>query len=353
MAKKCYAYVGSYTYIGKSKGLTIFEVDVESGKFTRKKEIECNNASYMTISHSGKFLYSIVDEGVIAFKIEKDGDLTEINKESIKGMRGCHILVSPDDKYLFVGSYHDGKATVLRLNDDGSIDHITDGVFHKGLGGIAEKSHRPHVNCVRLTPDYKYLCAVDTGIDQIKLYSFSQSLGTITLSDILRCQLDSGPKKILFSDDGRFMYLISEITNKLSVYTYDGSGSLPKFECIQTVSTVPEGRSSLTNSITLKLARDNRYIYISNAGDNSISMFKRDAETGLVTFMSALPIAGDYPKDLAVFPDDKHLCSVNHETGEITFFTIDREKGLLIMNQKPEKVDEPNCCQFVCIDDEE
>ena len=352
MAKKYYAYVGSYTYIGKSKGITIFEVDVEKGKFTKVNEIKCNNASYMTISNSGKFLYSIVDEGVIAFEIQKDGQLVRLNKQSIKAMRGCHIVISPDDKYLFVGGYHDGKATVVRLNEDGSIGNVTDGIFHKGLGGVAEKSHRPHVDCVRLTPDNKYLCAVDSGVDQIKIYGFSQVHGSITLRDIVRCELDSGPKKIVFSDDGRFMYLICELANTLSVYSYDGTGTLPKFECIQKLPTIPKGVNNLTASITLKLSHDNQYIYISNAGDNSISIFKRDAETGLVTFLNAIPIAGDYPKDITIFPDDKHICSVNHETGTLTFFTINHEKGLLIMNQAPEKVDEPNCCQFVCVDDE-
>lgn len=39
MSDKYVAYVGSYTYIGKSKGITIFDVDLESGTLTRKGEI--------------------------------------------------------------------------------------------------------------------------------------------------------------------------------------------------------------------------------------------------------------------------------------------------------------------------
>ena len=42
-----------------------------------------------------------------------------------------------------------------------------DGVFHKGIGSVAERSFRPHVSCVIPTPDNKYLCAVDNGIDQV------------------------------------------------------------------------------------------------------------------------------------------------------------------------------------------
>ena len=37
------------------------------------------------------------------------------------------------------------RETVLRLNEDGSVGEITDGVFHKGLGDVAERTFRPHV----------------------------------------------------------------------------------------------------------------------------------------------------------------------------------------------------------------
>ena len=62
-----------------------------------------------------------------------------------------------------------------------------DGVYHKGLGSVAERNFRPHVNCVRPTPDNKYLCAVDNGIDQVKLYRINKRQHKLELVDILRC----------------------------------------------------------------------------------------------------------------------------------------------------------------------
>ena len=76
-------------------------------------------------------------------------------------------------------------------------------------------------------------------------------------------------------------------------------------------------------------------------------MYKRDAATGLLEYSFCLPISGEYPKDVALFPDGKHLASVNHESGTITFFDIDYEKNLLIMNCRSEKVNQPNCCVIV------
>ena len=42
MAKKqkYVAYVGSYSYTGSAKGITIYDVDAEAGKFKKRSEIE-------------------------------------------------------------------------------------------------------------------------------------------------------------------------------------------------------------------------------------------------------------------------------------------------------------------------
>ena len=56
-----------------------------------------------------------------------------------------------------------------------------------------------------------------------------------------------------------------------------------------------------------------------------------------------LPISGKYPKDVAVFPDEKTMVVLNHESNEIRFFTVDYEKGLLYMKGRPIKIDTPNC----------
>ena len=188
--KKYVAYVGTYTH-GSSEGIHLFDLDVEEGTMIERKVIPINNPSYIKLSHNGKHLYSISDEGVRSFIIQPDGDLEPLNCASVDGMRGCYLSTDQEDKYLFVGGWHDGKVTVLRLNEDGSVGEITDGIFHKGLGSVAERNFRPHVNCVNLTPDGKYLCAVDLGTDQIKIYKFDYRTGKITLVDLLMCELNS------------------------------------------------------------------------------------------------------------------------------------------------------------------
>ena len=57
-------------------------------------------------------------------------------------------------------------------------------------------------------------------------------------------------------------------------------------------------------------------------------------------------MGGEYPKDASLFPNNKFLVSLNHETNDMTFFHVDVEKGTMIMNGPPIKVDVPNCITF-------
>ena len=83
-----------------------------------KDQVEITNSSYVTIAHNQKYLYSITDFGVEAYRIVKGGDLEFINKASINGMRGSYLSTDYTDSWLFVAGYHDGKITVLKLDSD-------------------------------------------------------------------------------------------------------------------------------------------------------------------------------------------------------------------------------------------
>ena len=352
--KKYVAYVGTYTH-GNSKGIQVYDVDVEKGTLRERSEVQVSNASHTAISKNGKFLYSIEDEGVAVFKRDENGDLIRINRVSIDGMRGCFLATDVDGKYLYVAGYHDGKVTVVHTRRDGSLGRIMDGVYHKGLGSVAERNFRPHVNCVRPTPDNKYLCAVDNGIDQVKLYRINKRQHKLELVDILRCPRESGPRIIRFSADGRFAYILFELSNEIKVYSYDGSGHTPEFELLQSISTLTKEKDedAFHNAASgLALAPDGRHLFCTTAGENTVSMYEIDTETGLLDKKFTLPISGDYPKDLVIFPDNKHIAVANHASNTVTTFTVDYDKNIIVMNDKPHHIETPNSIHIWPVPDE-
>ena len=91
-----------------------------------------------------------------------------MNSASICGMRGCYLSTDKLDRYLFVGGWHDGKVTVMRLNEDGTIGEMTDEVFHKGIGSVAVNAAK---QCAKARQaDALRLFVVEDNTPAIRLY---------------------------------------------------------------------------------------------------------------------------------------------------------------------------------------
>ncbi|MBQ9512722.1 MAG: lactonase family protein [Lachnospiraceae bacterium] len=349
MAKNSYvAYVSSYTVgSGTDYGIRVYDVDVKKGRMSEKEAVRITNSSYITISRSRKNLYSITDAGLESYSIGEDGSLSFLNEASIHGMRGCYLSCSRDDKYLFCAGYHDAKITVLSLKKSGAIGEITDEVYHKGLGMTAGRNFLPHVQCVKMTRDNKFLLACDLGMDRIIVYRFNHETGKLKEIDAIHSDQESAPRHMQFSKDGKYLYVVHEQSCQIGVYEYKlGKDDMPEFEEIQMISTTNEKDIHGNVASALTKSQDYKYFISSNVGENTVSVFTADQKTGLLTMNLCLPVAGQYPKDAILFPDNKHLVSLNHESNSMTFFAVDMEKGTLIMNGPEIKVDQPNCIIF-------
>lgn len=343
--EKYVAYVSTYT-MGDSHGIRIYDVDMEKGRFVEKDKVEITNSSYICISHNKKYLYSITDFGVEAYKIKKNGGLELLNFAPINGMRGCYVSTDYTDRYLFVAGYHDGKLTVLRIEDDGSIGAITDEVYHKGLGSLSERNFRPHINCARMTHDNKYLLVADQGMDHVNVYRLNVERGTLQIADVIRSDMEAAPRHIKISQDGRFIYVVHEWKCYIDVYQYEEREGVPYFDRIQSISTVNKESTQETAASALSFSVDYNYLLSSNAVDNSVIIYDVDKETGKLTKNFCLPISGEYPKDADMFPNNKFLVSLNHESNTLTFFSIDLENHNMVMNGAPMPLHAPNCIIF-------
>lgn len=345
MFGKYVAYIGSYTRKNPN-GLTICDVDEKNGFIKIRKQIKISNTSYIKINEAKGILYAIEDSGLRAYKIMPDGDLEEINSSTINAMRGCYIDVDDEGDYIYVAGYHDGKVTMLSLREDGGLGEITDEIYFKGTGRPYEENYRPHISCAVLTPFGRYLCVSDLSSDNYKVYKVDKTHGKLNQVYIIPCELDSNPRLIVFSKMGRYAYILGTNSKLIKSYTYDKISTGEKFTPIQNIEVRCKRMSNQAAPYSLITSNSGKFMVASVLDDNYVVFFDRNPENGLLSIDFSLPISGDFPKDIQLFPNDKFLASVNNDSEQVTVFRVDRDKKTMVMTQRPIDIEKPNCIRF-------
>lgn len=338
-SKKYVAYVGIYTQ-KDPMGIHVYDLDPDRAVLVERSKVKADNVSDVSISMDGQYLYATVDQGLSAYHVDASGDLEFINTSWIGGMRGHSLCLSSRNRYAFVGGFHDGRVTMMHINDDGSVGDIADGIFHQHLGfSSVEKRENPHVTSVVLTPDEKYLCAVDKGIDQVKIYEIDYERGKLKLENIIRCPMNSAPRTMVFGINGKQAYVLTETTNTVMVLDYRADRGA-QFDLVQELHLFTKAGNAA--SADIELSADGKYCYVSVDARNSVACNAID-DKGKLTWIFTTHISGDYPKGLALLPGDQDYVVLNHDSNEIRTFHLNHKGNYGLMENKPIEISTPNC----------
>jgi 6-phosphogluconolactonase len=80
----------------------------------------------------------------------------------------------------------------------------------------------------------------------------------------------SGPRHITFSSNGKFVYLIQELSGTVSAFRF----SKGNMQLIQSISSYPSNYLGELGSADIHLSPDGKFLYASNRGNsNTIAIF--------------------------------------------------------------------------------
>jgi 6-phosphogluconolactonase len=77
------------------------------------------------------------------------------------------------------------------------------------------------------------------------------------------------------------------------------------------------------------VGRSGGFVYASNRGNDSITVFAIDPSKGTLTKVQIVPTQGNIPRNFAIDPAGKYLVAANQKTDQMVVFAVDQKDGQL------------------------
>jgi 6-phosphogluconolactonase len=349
--KQTYLLVGTYTG-GKSKGVSVYRFDHRTGQATLIDTTVTPNPSYLAVSPDQSFVYAVNELGnkegggkVTAYHFDnKTGHLTELNQTASMGEHPCFISIDKSGKWAVVGNYSSGTVSVLPLQKDGHLQPATTVVQHSGRS-VHPRQESPHVHATVLSPDNRFLYVPDLGKDKLMIYAFNQQNGELAPKDTaLSTQPGSGPRHFTFHPNGKWAYLVQELSGTVTMFQYKNGSLQP----VQTISVLPKSFSGSFTAADIHVSPDGKFLYTSLRDEaNQLTYFSVNAATGKLTLKGHQSVLGKTPRNFNFDPTGNFLLAANQNSDEIVVFKVARKTGALNDTGKRINVGNPVCIKWI------
>jgi cysteine-rich repeat protein len=233
------------------------------------------------------------------------------------GMGGVDALAGPgslamsrDGAYLYVAASLDSAVSVFRRDPTSGVLTFLAAV-RDDVGGVAGLGG---AFAVALSPDDAYAYVTGPDDDAVALFERSPTTGLLQFVEAVTGGIAS-PVDVVVSPDGANAYVTGGL-DTLAVFRRDAATGALEF--LDAHHDDMDGVDGLGSPIGCTVSRDGRYVWVAGGMDDAVAVFRRDPQTGALTFVEAQrdgidqvdgPFSG--PVRMAVDPEDARVYLAN------------------------------------------
>jgi 6-phosphogluconolactonase len=337
-----FVYVGTYTapdvppggtHPSSAIGISVFKMDPANGDLTLLQVVPASNPSFLALDPASTHLYSVNENlagGVSAYALNPaDGTLSFLNAVSANGKHTTHLSVHPGGHYLLAANYTSGNFTAFRIEADGTIGAMTADFQSTGNGSgpNPDRQEGPHAHQILTDLDAIHVFGVDLGADKVDVMDLDSGTLTPAIVPFAPVASGSGPRHMAFHPDRQRAYVLDELVSSITVFDFDPSRGALVWK--QTISTLPRSFSGFNTTAEIRIHPSGRFLYNTNRGHNSVTMYDIDEETGELGVIGWEPTQGEWPRGMNIDPSGTFLYAANQNTDSIAVFRIQPSNGKL------------------------
>lgn len=333
-----FAYVGSFTTPkrqARGDGIHVYRVDPDSGAWTHVQHLgDLVNPSYLALSPDRRFLYSVHgdEDHATAFALDgRTGTAKLLNRAATGGRNGVRQAIDRSGRFMVVANYASGTLAVMAILPDGSLrDHHQlaelEGEGEKGPHRTQQTGPLPHD--VVFDPSGRFVLIPDKGLDRVFVFRFDPALGRLSSKPTsVATRPGAGPRHLAFHPQLPVVWVLNELDSTMTTYRWDaGTGTLSPQ---QVITTLPTSFTGYSTTAEIAVTPDGRFVYASNRGHDSVTIFAADADSGLLSHAGWEPTQGPKPRFIGLDPSGRFLYAANEQGHSILAFRVDAAIGKL------------------------
>ena len=320
-----YCIVGCNTGAPDCESLHVLECDTETGKVKIVQTVKgVQGTTYFQFGGDRKAMYTYIGEdrggrkvgSLVKFSLDGHaiGEMTRLAELPCEAP--CHVALAPDERTLSFAAYVSGTYGTLDADRTLRTAVLPD----DAVGPRTDRQKKAYAHQTFYTPDGRLMGVCDLGCDRVNLYDFAKTDGLDKPVVSLKADPGDGPRHAIFSKDGRFLFVLNELSSTVTSYSFDGAA----FKRVGKWSMTPKGTpSSSTKAAAVKLTADGKVLMASNRGHDSIAFFDVGPD-GSLTLRNIAKLRGSFPRDFELMPGEKFMVVGHKMSNEIQVYAFDR-----------------------------
>lgn len=318
-----------------AEGIYRATFDTETGKLTAAELAhKIDRPGFLALHPDGTKVYAVAtrekEGGVAAYRIAADGTLDFFHFEPTGDGGAAHLAVHPSGKFLLTAQYGGGSVSLLPLDGEGKPGLATVTEHEGGSGVVERRQDSPHPHWCGYSPDGKYAFVPDLGMDGIVIYAVNPDKPSITKKGFAASVPGGGPRHMRLSNDGKFIYLLNELSLSVSVFSWDAtSGTATLVSTTPSLSEETKAAESFNAAAEILVHPAGPYVYSSNRGHDTVTVYKATEGGAALEVMQVQPIRGAFPRNINLDPTGKWLLAAGADSHTIAVHAVAPDSGLL------------------------
>ena len=402
--KKNYICCGSYgnaEYEGHGDGVTIYELNTETGECSLLDSMDILEPSVLALSPDRSWIYAVNEMsgfpdgdagtggGVTVLQFdEKEKKLIKITDTLALGSIPAYLSPDPTGMYMVVAihaafqvvsSYvrENGKYVCKRKYDPAGISlfRIIDGemlepvdlsyleaegsywTYKDNRSLINPKYYgrcdlpdeyrllqsRAHAHCVMFISETQFI-VTDRGSDQVYLYGIDKTEHKLQRKFVYQAPLATAPRHTKLHPQLPVFYMTNEIEPTVTAFKLHLDEEC--FEPIQTVEIIREGSEESTGAMDLCIHPTGEYLYVTGR-NNSVCVLKLNPQSGTMEQIQILDLSQKIPRSIDISDDGKLVAIACQKSDCLVLFDVDERTGALKEKNIVNGVHTPTCVRFL------